>query len=141
MNKSLVEQDATTGSERAQLERNKQVVLAFYEAAINQKDFAAARQYMSPTYKQHNPMADTGPDGLRVYIDWFKKEYPDARVEIKQVIAEGDRVVLHGKGINGPAPTGVAIVDIFRVENELVAEHWDVIQAIPESAMNANSMF
>jgi predicted SnoaL-like aldol condensation-catalyzing enzyme len=124
-----------------QLERNKRLVLDFYEAAINKKDFDAARKYMSPTYKQHNPMADTGPEGLRDYIVWFSKEFPNAHVEIKQVIAEGDRVVLHGKGVNGPAKNGAAVIDIFRIENGLVAEHWDVIQEIPDSAKNSNSMF
>jgi predicted SnoaL-like aldol condensation-catalyzing enzyme len=124
-----------------QLEYNKKIVLAFNDAAINQKDFIAAQQYVSPNYIQHNPTAETGATGLRDWIEQFKVAFPDAWLDVKTVIAEGDRVVLHSLGLNGPLKNGAVIVDIFRVENGLVAEHWDVIQAIPEDAKNANSMF
>ena len=60
---------------------------------------------------------------------------------MKRVIAEGDYVMLHLHGMGGPNPHGESVVDIFRVENGKVVEHWDIIQAIPESADNANSMF
>jgi predicted SnoaL-like aldol condensation-catalyzing enzyme len=128
-------------SEQARLARNKKIVLAFYEQAINKKDFAAASKYMGETYTQHNPTAVDGPAGLKAWLEEFKKAYPDLRAEIKRVIAEGDYVVLHVYGINGPSPHGTAVVDIFRVEDGKVVEHWDVIQPVPAEASNGNTMF
>lgn len=125
----------------AQLEANKRLVLEFYEAAIGRKDFEAARQYMGATYKQHAPYAADGPEGLRAFIEWFKTNCPDHRYEIRRVLAEGDFVMLHVHGIGGISPHGEAVVDIFRVENGKVVEHWDIIQAIPENPSNPNSMF
>jgi predicted SnoaL-like aldol condensation-catalyzing enzyme len=60
---------------------------------------------------------------------------------VKKVIAEGDYVVLHLHGQNGLNPNGESVVDFFRIENGKVVEHWDVIQAIPDRAENANTMF
>ena len=128
-------------SEKARLARNKKVVLAFYEQAINKKDFEAARKYMGDPYTQHNPTAVDGHDGLRAWLTEFKRAYPDLKAEVKRVIAEGDYVVLHVYGVNGPSPHGTAVVDIFRVKDGKVVEHWDVIQAIPAEVSNSNSMF
>lgn len=128
-------------SEKARLERNKKLVLAFYDHAINEKNFEAARKYMADDYRQHNPTAADGPEGLRVWLEDFKRMFPSLRANVKKCIAEGDFVVLHVLGENGPCPTGTAVVDIFRVVNGKVAEHWDVIQDIPADVKNANSMF
>jgi predicted SnoaL-like aldol condensation-catalyzing enzyme len=128
-------------SEKARLERNKKLVLAFYDHAINEKDFEAASKYMSKDYRQHNPTAADGPEGLRVWLEEFKRAFPTLRATVKKCIAEGDFVVLHVLGENGPCPSGTAVVDIFRVVNGKVAEHWDVIQDIPADVKNANSMF
>ncbi len=123
------------------LEANKKVVIAFYDAAINRKDFAAASALLGPQYKQHNPTAADGAEGLKGFIEFLKARFPNQKGEIKQVIAEGDRVVLHVHSTRGDGTPGRAIVDIFRVENGKVVEHWDVIQDIPEKAANSNGMF
>jgi predicted SnoaL-like aldol condensation-catalyzing enzyme len=134
---------ALTGENMAdpKLEANKELVLEFYEQAIGRKDFEAARNYMGPTYKQHAPYAADGHDGLRAFILWFRENFPDHKYEIKRVIAEGDYVMLHLHGTGGPNPFGESVVDIFRVEDGKVVEHWDIIQPIPDKADNANSMF
>ena len=125
----------------AQLAANKKLVLAFYEQIIGRKDFDAARRYMGATYRQHAPYAADGPEGLRAWLAGFKAAFPNHRYEVKRVIAEGPYVMLHLHGMGGPNPHGESVVDIFRVENGKVVEHWDIIQAIPDSADNANSMF
>lgn len=125
----------------ASLDANKRLATEFYDAAINRKDFAAASQYLGNSYKQHNPTAADGPDGLRAFIDFLKMRYPNQRGEIKRVIAEGDLVVLHVHSTRGDDTPGRAIVDIFRIENGKVVEHWDVIQDVPAQPANQNGMF
>jgi predicted SnoaL-like aldol condensation-catalyzing enzyme len=124
-----------------QLEANKRVAQEFYDAAINRKDFEAASQYLGSRYTQHNPTAADGAEGLRSFIDFLKARFPNQRGEVKRVIAEGDLVVLHVHSTRGDGTPGRAIVDIFRIENGKVVEHWDVIQDIPAQAANANGMF
>jgi len=124
-----------------QLEANKKVAQAFYDAAINKKNYEEAVKYLGAQYKQHNPTAADGAEGLKGFIEFLKTRFPNQRGEIKRVIAEGDLVVLHVHSTRGDNTPGRAIVDIFRVQNGKVVEHWDVIQDIPEKASNSNGMF
>ncbi|MEO6079586.1 MAG: nuclear transport factor 2 family protein [Steroidobacteraceae bacterium] len=124
-----------------QLEANKKVAQAFYDAAINRKNFEDAVKYLGAQYKQHNPTAADGAEGLKGFIEFLKMRFPNQRGEIKHVIAEGDLVVLHVHSTRGDGTPGRAIVDIFRLQNGKIVEHWDVIQDIPEKASNSNGMF
>jgi predicted SnoaL-like aldol condensation-catalyzing enzyme len=122
-------------------ERNKETVVAFYNAAINDKDFEKASQYLGDQYIQHNPLAADGPEGLKVFLDWAKEAVPTFKADIKQVFADGDYVILHVHATSGPDDRGSAVMDIFRLEDGKVVEHWDVIQSSPEESRNDNTMF
>jgi len=124
----------------AQLAANKRTVCAFYEVALNQRDFAAAAQYMGATYTQHNPMAEDGPEGFAKALAYLKQEYPHWKSEIRRVWAEGDFVILHLFERRRPEDLGNAVVDIFRLAQSKIVEHWDVTQALSASSANANGM-
>jgi predicted SnoaL-like aldol condensation-catalyzing enzyme len=124
-----------------QEEANKKTVVAFYEAALNQKDFAAAQKYIGPRYTQHNPTAPDGPDGFKKFIDFLRDKYPQSHSDIKQAFADGDYVILHVHAKREPNTAGSAIVDIFKLENGKIVEHWDVIQPVPDKSANSNGMF
>ena len=123
-------------------ENNKKIVRDFYEMAVNQhKPALAAKMYIGERYIQHHPGVPNGAEAFYGYFETFFKEYPQYRVEIKRVIAEGDLVVLHLHGRKDDQDRGRAIVDIFRLENGKIVEHWDVIQDVPERTANSNTMF
>ena len=126
---------------QAQQEANRQTVLAFYEKGLNQKDFEAAAKHFGPRYIQHNPTAADGPEGFQRLVTFLKEKFPNSKSEIKRAVAEGDYVVLHVHSVREPGQRGRAIVDIFRLENGKIVEHWDVIQDVPETAANSNTMF
>ena len=128
-------------SAAAQLAHNKKLVLDFYHKLIGEKDYEGARAYMGAEYKQHAPYATDGHAGIAEWVRTFKESFPQHHYEVKKVIAEGDLVVLHLHGKSGPNPHGESVVDIFRIKDGKVVEHWDVIQPIPEHADNANTMF
>jgi len=125
----------------AQEEANIKVVVDLYEKGINQKDFDTAAKNFGPRYIQHNPRAKDGPEGFKAFIDFLKAKFPNYHSDIKKVFADGDYVILHVHNVPAPGERGAAIVDIFRLENGKVVEHWDVRQDVPEQSANNNTMF
>ena len=124
-----------------QLEANKKTVAAFEDAALNQKDFDAASRYLGRRYTQHNPNVADGPEGLKGFISFLKDKFPNNRSEIKRIFADGDYVIVHDHAVREPGTRGNAIVNIYKLEDGKVVEHWDIIQPIPEKAVNDNGMF
>jgi predicted SnoaL-like aldol condensation-catalyzing enzyme len=124
-----------------QQDANIKVVLHLYEKGINQKDFEAAAKDFGPHYTQHNPRAADGVEGFKAFINFLKAKLPQYHSDIKKVFADGDYVILHVHNVPAPGQRGAAIVDIFRLENGKVVEHWDVRQEIPEKSANNNTMF
>ena len=128
--------------ETAKEMKNRDVVHDFYDKAINQKDFEAAKVHFGETYIQHNPGAADGPEGLKGFIGFLKAKMPEYHNEFKKTFCDGDYVIVHVHSKKNPNDRGRAIIDIFRLdENNKVVEHWDVAQEIPEKPKNDNGMF
>jgi predicted SnoaL-like aldol condensation-catalyzing enzyme len=125
----------------AKQEANRKVVLDFYEKGLNQKDADAAIALMGDRYVQHNPNAADGPEGFRKFIGFLKEKFPNSKSEIKRSFVDGDYVILHVHAVREPGTRGNAIIDIFKLENGKIVEHWDAVQPIPETAANSNGMF
>jgi predicted SnoaL-like aldol condensation-catalyzing enzyme len=124
-------------------EANKANTVAFHKKAVFEGDVENAfRLYAGGGYRQHNPLIEDGMEGLRKFVAWILANHPDAHGEIKRVFADGDYVILHSQwhGLSD-SPRGEAVVDIYRLEDGKVVEHWDVVQPIPETAANKNTMF
>jgi predicted SnoaL-like aldol condensation-catalyzing enzyme len=137
----LLAAPAANAADAVQMEANKKVVIDFYDKAINKKDFDAAKVHFGAKYIQHNPRAGDGPEGLKAFIDFLKSKFPQYQSTFKRVFADGDYVIVHVHNIPEPGHRGRAIIDIFRLENGKIVEHWDVAQDIPEKALNNNGMF
>ncbi len=122
--------------------KNKAMAKEFFELAFNKHQPAkAAQKYLSEDYIQHNPHAATGPKPFIQFFESFFKQHPKFRMTIKRIIAEGDLVVVHSHAQETDSDPGSAVVDIMRVKNGKFAEHWDVIQEVPEKSANNNTMF
>jgi predicted SnoaL-like aldol condensation-catalyzing enzyme len=123
-------------------EANKAAVRAFCDLSFNQrKPEEAVAKYVGGMYRQHNPMAGDGPQPFIQFVKWFAGSFPEMKVTFKRILADGDMVAVHSHITRGKDDRGQAVVDLFRLENGKIVEHWDVIQEIPEKAENTNTMF
>jgi predicted SnoaL-like aldol condensation-catalyzing enzyme len=121
-------------------ETNKALVLKAFDTLFNQRDYAAAARFWSPTYIQHSAHIAPGRDGLFNLI----RAAPDTlRYEPGLILAEGDHVMVHGRFSGMGRPSAWIAVDILRIENGQLAEHWDVLQdeATRENSVSGLPMF
>ena len=124
-----------------QEEANLKLVQRIYDEVLGPIDPGPVDEIFAPSYIQHNPNVDTGSEALKAMLVRAKARSPDAVHIVKRLIADGDLVAAHVHVIFTPGERGLAVVDIFRIEDGKVAEHWDVAQPIPETAANTNTMF
>lgn len=123
------------------LERNKENAIAFYRTAYHGNPQKAVNLFVGSTYIQHNPDVVDGPQGFIDYFNRMHQEYPDKSIEFVRCIAEGDLVALHTHQ-TWPGGEEYITMDFFRFdENGKIAEHWDAIQKIPETAVHNNGMY
>ena len=119
---------------------NKGIVLEAFETLFNKRDYVAAERFWSPNYVQHSAHIQPGRDGL---FNLIKASPPSLKYEHGLIMAEGDFVVVHGRFSNTGLPANWIVADIIRIENGVLAEHWDVIQdeATKEQSKSEKPMF
>lgn len=123
-----------------QEEKNKALVLEAFDTLFNKRDYATAERFWSPNYIQHSAHIPPGREGL---FNLVKASPPSLKYEHGLVVAEGDYILLHGRYSNMGLPANWVIVDIVRIEDGVLAEHWDVIQdeATREQSKSGKPMF
>ncbi|TFB15996.1 polyketide cyclase [Microbacterium sp. 3H14] len=95
---------------------------------------------VSADYRQHNPSV---PDGPAAAIEMLTPKFdgsPDARFEIQRMIVDGDLAMVHVRAFRSGAPDA-AVADIYRFEDGVIVEHWDVLQPVPETSVHDHPMF
>ncbi len=125
----------------ATAEKNRQLVINFYNQFFNQHETEIASRVVANDYRQHNPQV---PDGKKPFVSYFTdffKHNPQSHAQIVRSAVDGDLVWLHIHSTNGKDDLGQSIVDIFRVSHGKIVEHWDVIQSVPRQSANNNTMF
>ena len=121
---------------------NRQIVERFIDLFYRQGRVREAFEtYVHEDYIQHNPLAPDGRAAAIAALEPYFESQPQAVREIHRIIVEGDLAAVHVRARQNPEDRGFAIVDILRLENGKIVEHWDVIQAVPEQSANPHPMF
>ena len=129
--------------------KNVATVLALYDEMINKNQPAAAvKKFLRPDYIQHNPLIPTSATSLGDFFGQVISAHKNLHVVIHKVVASDDHVFAHVNFVNlysdDPNDRGIAAVDIYRFDAEgKIAEHWDVLQEVPDpqNSANTNGMF
>ena len=123
------------------LEKNKRVVETLCKTVFQKHDFSKLDEIMRDDYIQHNEDTPQGKAGFKKFFEKIFKAMPDFSYTIRKIVAEGDTVMMHstttathlGEWLGNP-PTGnklnFDVVDIFRIEDGKIAEHWDVADTL-----------
>jgi len=132
---------ADVAAKAALEERNIRLVLEMYERVLQPLDSTHVPRYFHPDYRQHNPMATDGAAGLMAFLDGGRQQFPHAKHHLKRIFADGDYVIVHTHVVLQPGTPGFSAIDSLRIEDGMLAEHWDAIQPVPEASQNSNTMF
>jgi predicted SnoaL-like aldol condensation-catalyzing enzyme len=120
-------------------EPNKRLVLEAPDTLFNKRDYARAEKFWSPHYVQHSAHIEPGRDGL---FNLVKTLPPTLKYESGTIVADGDFVMIHGR-FSGFQKANWIVVDILRIDDGILVEHWDVIQdeATEEESKSKAPMF
>ena len=128
-------------SRTPQEEANLALVMGLFEHVLGPMDSSRVDEFIAEDYIQHSQLAPPGRDALKAFLDMIRKETPEAVHDVKRAFVDGDHVTVHYHVRRWPDDLGWAVIDIFRVEDGKVAEHWDVLQDVTEGGPNPNGPF
>lgn len=132
---------ATTAPQGLVAKTNRQVVEQFLDMINRQRRIRQAFElYVSDQYIQHNPTAGNGRQDAIALIERLAAT-PGFNPSVKRIVAEGDLVAVHMHVQLGDSHPGLAVMDMFRLADGKIVEHWDVIQEVPARTASGNSMF
>jgi predicted SnoaL-like aldol condensation-catalyzing enzyme len=120
---------------------NHDHVLAMYRDVLMALDSSRVDDYIRRDYIQHSTLAEPGVQALKDWLDARAADSPDAVQTIHRSFVDGDHVIVHVHVSRWKGDPGFAVVDIFRMQDGMIAEHWDVLQEVPVESINPNSMF
>ena len=118
-------------------ERNRQLALDGF-AEFARGNTAVLHTLLREDFVEHSPGNPSGRDAFIAHIT--KAPVARARLELKRTIAEGPYVVMHYLMIEPGQERGTAVVDIWRLEDGQIVEHWDVVQPVPDPGSVPNGM-
>ena len=128
-------------SRSAEEQANLDFVLAMFEQVLNPMNSGAVERFIHADYIQHNQLAEPGREGLKRFLDMIREQTPQAVHDVKRAFVDGDHVTVHYHVRRWPGDAGWAVIDIFRIQDGLIAEHWDVMQDVVEGGPNPNPPF
>lgn len=122
-------------------EAHYRLVEEMYQRVLQPLDSSRVDEFFAPDYIQHSPLAATGAKGLKDFLDWARARSPQAEHRVKRLFVDGDHVIAHVHVIINPGDRGNRVVDIFRIADGRIAEHWDVAEEVPATSANNNGVF
>ena len=122
-------------------ERRLTLVRTMYQEMLFPLDDTRVDDFIAPDYIQHSPLAEPGREALKAWLRATRAESPNSSQKLHRILVDGDFVVAHLHVRRWPEDRGLAVMDMYRIAGDRIAEHWEVIQELPEHPINSNPMF
>jgi predicted SnoaL-like aldol condensation-catalyzing enzyme len=141
MMQSIYERHRNSSSHSATERANLEICTRMYHDMLFKFDARLIDRYIAADYVQHSTAASNGREGLRAFFENRADAFPDVRMRIMAQFADGDFTIFHIHTVRHADDPGMSIIDIFRMEDGMVREHWEVVQEIPTSIPHDNGIF
>ncbi|PKR76725.1 polyketide cyclase [Halalkalibacillus sediminis] len=119
----------------------KEKAVSFLELVVSGDVREAYRKYVGEDFRHHNPYFPGDAEALMLGMEESEEQTPNKIFNIKHALQDGDSVAVHSHLRQSEDDIGMAVVHIFRFENNQIVEMWDVGQSVPEESQNENGMF
>ncbi|MCJ8008085.1 ester cyclase [Lederbergia wuyishanensis] len=119
----------------------KEKAVSFLKLVASGKVLEAYQSYVGPEFSHHNPYFPGDAESLMLAMEENATKNPQKIFDVKLAIQDGDKVAVHSHVKQNPNDLGVAVVHIFRFQDDQIVELWDIGQAISEDSPNQNGMF
>jgi predicted SnoaL-like aldol condensation-catalyzing enzyme len=129
------------GAYSEQEQRNLDFCTRMYRDMLMTFDASRVDEFIHADYIQHSTAASGGREGLRAFFEDRAGRFAEVEMHIRASFADGDFTIFHIHTIREPGDPGMSIIDIFRLEDGKVREHWEVVQEIPVELPHANGIF
>ena len=140
MGTTVAQVQKTKTSVTTQEEKNKKIATTAYQRIFGDLDTTAVDDYMSKDFIQTNPTIADGPEGVKALVQMLaSKGIQKQKIVFRHVIVEGDIVILHSR--YEMAGKDSRFIDIYRVKDAKIIEHWDAMMQMPDNRANNNPMF
>ena len=117
------------------------LIRGLFDEFFCKHDIASAEKYLHPDYIQHDYDVPPGVKGFQEHFSRVFAIFPEFRVEIKQILIDDDMIVMHGYGITKPGEIEVLVVDMYRIKDMLLYEHWGTVQPLPKEQFGNPALF
>ncbi len=128
-------------AERVREAENQAVIVRLYFQFFNNHDASYANQVISKDFIQHNPTIPTGRAPFVGFLQSLFQQYPDSHWNVDRIAAGGDLVWVQTHQTNNLQDAGAEIMDIYRLKDGIIVEHWDAFEAVSSAPLNANTQF
>jgi len=123
------------------IDHNKSLVTRFVADVWNARKFDRLKEFVAEAYVQHNPNLPNGRAALDGFLrGFYSQNMANGEFAIARIVADGDLIITHSLFKTSADDRGTAVVGIYRVEDGLLVEHWDVKEPVPEATANGNPM-
>ncbi len=120
----------------------KDIAISFLRLAASGKVGEAYEKYVHPKFSHHNAYFKGDRRSLLEAMEEAAVKSPNKSIEVVRALEDGDLVATHSRVVRAtPGATDIAVVHIFRFEDNLIIEEWEAGMQVPKDSPNENGIF
>jgi len=123
------------------VKEKKEIAISFLRLASSGRVSEAYEKYIHPDFRHHNPYFKGDRESLLKGMEESAHQFPHKKFEAIRALVDGDLVAVHGMVQLKPDMPWIALIHIFRFEDDLIIEEWEAAQEAPKESPNENGIF